>query len=213
MIQLMNRGKLHPLSARQMFLVVACLWACGSLQTTADEADRIVEALHLATGKSVADVGAGDGEWSAKLAERVGDSGHVYATEVKDDELDKIRRRIEKAGLTNVHAVRGGQNETGLTEGCCDAILLRMVYHHFTQPAAMRASLWRALRPGGRIAIIDIEPQEHWSELPDVPDRGGHGIPIDDLIAEMATDGFAVVERHDAWNDDEERFCIVFSGP
>lgn len=188
------------------FLAVAC--SAGSL--AAGETDRIVEVLALEPGTTVADVGAGDGDWSFRLAERVDETGHVYATEVDEDELDKIRRRIEKGNYTNVTAVEGSQERTGLTAECCDAILLRLVYHHFTQPSVMRADLRRALRPGGRLAIIDIVPQKLWRRLPEVPDRGGHGIPIEDLIREMTGDGFEVVSRHEDWNGDEDRFCVVF---
>lgn len=170
--------------------------------------------LALEPGKVVADVGAGDGDWSFRLAERVGETGHVYATEVDGDELDKIRRRIRKSDHDNITAVEGDQERTGLEADCCDAILLRLVYHHFADPARMRADLRRALRPGGLLAIIDIVPQKHWRKLPEVPDRGGHGIPVQDLIAEVTTDGFEVVAQYDDWNGDEDRFCVVFAkGP
>jgi ubiquinone/menaquinone biosynthesis C-methylase UbiE len=161
----------------------------------------------------VADVGAGDGDWSFRLAERVGETGHVYATEVDEDELDKIRDRIREGKADNVTTIPGDQERTGLEAGCCDAILLRLVYHHFTQPAVMRADLRQALRPGGRLAVIDIVPQKHWRELPDVPDRGGHGIPVEDVIREMTDAGFEVVAQYDDWNGDDDRFCVVFQLP
>ncbi|MGB6362800.1 MAG: class I SAM-dependent methyltransferase [Thermoanaerobaculia bacterium] len=187
--------------------------ACGSGRVSAGETDRIAEVLALESGKVVADVGAGDGDWTFRLAERVGAAGHVYATEVDEDELDKIRRRIRKGDHDNVTAVKGDQDRTSLEADCCDAILLRLVYHHFTQPAVMRADLRRALRSGGLLAIIDIVPQKHWRELPEVPDRGGHGIPVVDVIQEMTDDGFEVVAQYDDWNGDDDRFCVVFRLP
>jgi len=174
------------------------------------EAARIDEALALRAGMHVADVGAGDGEWTEHLARTVGAGGRVYATEVDTDELEKIERRVKDAGLGNVTTVLGAADRTGLEGGCCDAILLRMVYHHFTDPPPMRASLRQALRPGARLAVIDIEPQRSWRHLPGVPERGGHGIPADALVAEMTADGFEVVARHEAWNGDAERYCVVF---
>lgn len=189
---------------------VLALGACGS-PAAAGEAERLAEVLALEAGRTLADVGAGDGEWSELLAPWLGEGGHLYATEVEAEKVEEIRERLEGAGISaGFTVIEGGQSATGLPAGCCDAILLRMVYHHFEEPAAMRADLRRALRPGGRLAIVDIVPQQHWRELPGVPDRGGHGIPADELIAEMTASGFTLLERHERWNDDPERYCVVF---
>ncbi|MCP4664285.1 MAG: class I SAM-dependent methyltransferase [bacterium] len=183
---------------------------CGTARASAKEADLIAEVLALRAGMQVADVGAGNGRWSEELARRVGEAGHVWATEVDEEEIEEIRDRLEEAELRNVTPVLGGQQDTGLPEACCDAVLLRLVYHHFTEPEPMRVSLRRALRPGGLIAVIDIVPQEHWRQLPGVPDRGGHGIAPADLIAEMTSDGFEVVAEYQDWDGEEDRFCVVF---
>ena len=74
----------------------------------------------------------------------------------------------------------------------------------------MRASLRRALRRGGVLAVIEIDPQTAWRELPGVPDRGGHGISPGDLVAEMTADGFDVVARYEEWPGDEDHYCVVF---
>lgn len=166
--------------------------------------------LELGPGKSVADFGAGDGKWAVKLARVVGAEGRVYATEVDPELVEEIAERAKKEGLANLEAILGSQEETGLAAGCCDAILLRMVYHHFTEPEKMRAGMRRALRPNGLLAVIDILPQKHWRELPEVPDRGGHGIEPEALIAELTADGFELVSRHQDWNGDQERYCVVF---
>jgi ubiquinone/menaquinone biosynthesis C-methylase UbiE len=183
---------------------------CGVGHVSAAELDLIVEALRLEPGSVVADVGAGNGEWAVQLARHVGQEGHVWATEVEADEVEDIESRVLGASLNNVSVVLGDQSSSGLPPDCCDAILLRLVYHHFTRPVEMRASLRQALRPGGLLAIVDISPQSSWRELPDVPDRGGHGIPVTDLIREMTTDGFEVVSRQDEWNGDADRYCVVF---
>ena len=174
------------------------------------EFERIAEILSVRPGMSVADVGAGDGEWSEDLARRVGEAGCVYATEIEQDDVEQIRERMELAGLNNVRALLGERRDAGLPRACCDAILLRMVYHHFTDPPEMRASLRRALEPGGLIAVIEIEPQESWERLAGVPERGGHGIRAEDLIDEMTSDGFELVARYDDWEGGDDRFCVVF---
>lgn len=159
---------------------------------------------------TVADVGAGDGDYAVELSRLVGDRGRVIATEVEEDLVEKLGDLAANEGLANLTAVLGSQEATGLVADCCDAILLRLVYHHFEQPAAMRADLGAALRPGGRLVVIDILPQETWRVLPGVPDRGGHGIPPEELAAEMTGDGFELLARFDDWGDEEERYCMVF---
>ena len=203
-------------------LTVLLLAGCHTDRASAGELDRIVEVLAIRPGMTVADVGAGDGDWSLAIAERVGRTGRVIATEVDQDELRKIEQRVEAAGLSNITALLGHQEDAGLPEGCCDAILLRMVYHHFVDPPAMLGSLRRAMRPGGRLAVIDITPQTHWRRLQGVPERGGHGIPTEDqaeavlrhlpedLIDEISEQGFELVARHEDWNGDRDRFCVVF---
>jgi SAM-dependent methyltransferase len=198
---------------RQFALVVASLLAsagCTSRQASAEELDRIVDILQLQPGSVVADVGAGEGEWAVELAKRVGAAGHVWATEVDKHDVEDLEERLLDGSRNNVTVVLGDQFETGLPAECCDAILLRMVYHHFTNPARMRSSLRQSLRPGGLIAIIDITPQSAWRDLPDVPERGGHGIERGDLIREMTSAGFTVVLDEDDWNGDDERYCVVF---
>ena len=183
---------------------------CNSSSVSAAEIDLIVDVLQLGPGSVVADVGAGSGEWAIQLAHHVGGEGRVWATEVDEDEIEDIEDRVLDSFLNNITVVLGDESSSGLPASCCEAILLRLVYHHFTRPEEMRASLRQALRPDGLLAVVDITPQGAWRDLPGVPDRGGHGIPPADLIREMAADGFEVVTRRDNWNGDEDRYCVVF---
>ena len=206
---------LRPSLRTCLLVALTCLFVstCRLPGAQSDEIERIAALLALDPGHVLADVGAGDGDFTEGLAAKVGPKGRVFATEVKKDLVKKIRKRSGRLGLAQVEAVLGDQDRIGLTEGCCDAILLRLVYHHFVKPDAMRSELWRALRPGGLIAVIDITPQENWRELPDVPDRGGHGIPTDSLVSEMIAEGFELVSQVDDWNGDEDRFALVFKRP
>lgn len=194
-------------------LLFLALPACSLRGASRAEVDLIADLLDLRPGQVLADVGAGDGDFSEALAEKVGPEGHIYATEVKDNLVESIRERMAKEGLFHVTAVLGDQDDVGLAKGCCDAILLRLVYHHFEKPNEMRADLWDALRPEGVIAIVDIVPQENWSELPRVPDRGGHGIPSGDLLGEMVGAGFVLVKLEAEWNGDEDRYAALFRRP
>jgi SAM-dependent methyltransferase len=196
---------------RACVLVAALLAAAGASAPSLDsEETRTIAALGLRSGLRVADVGTGNGEWAERIAREVGETGHVYATEVDREKLQQVEERVKEDGLKNVTTVLGTQNDTGLPPGCCDAILLRMVYHHFTDPARMRASLRSALRRGAPLVVIDTEPQKNWRHLEGVPERGGHGIKEEDLVREMTADGFDVVARHHDWPGDGDRYCVVF---
>ena len=116
-------------------------------------------------------------------------------------------------GIENVLTVLGDQQQTGLPRGCCDRVLLRLVYHHFAEPQAMQRSLWAALRPGGLIAVIDVPPKKGWPVVAGAPDRGGHGIEVAELVADMRRAGFEVVAQHDDWPAETDSYCVVFRRP
>jgi ubiquinone/menaquinone biosynthesis C-methylase UbiE len=201
---------LNRLGSRRALLLLAFGLGFVPVAGAESEAERLFLALGLKVGLRVADVGAGDGVWAERLAREVGTSGHVFATEVDEAELEKIRNRAKAAGLSNVTAILGTQTDTGLPAGCCDGILLRMVYHHFAEPVLMRRSLRAALRPGASLVIVDTEPQGSWRKLEGVPERGGHGIREEDLVREMTADGFELTARHPDWEGDGDRYCLVF---
>jgi predicted methyltransferase len=177
------------------------------------EAQRIVAALRLAPGMVAADVGAGEGKFTGVLARSVGPSGRVYATEVEESKVVELKERMTADGIENVSTVLGDQQQTGLPAGCCDRILLRLVYHHFADPKAMQRSLWAALRPGGQIAVIDVPPKKSWPRVNHAPERGGHGIEPNELLAEMRAAGFEVAAHHEEWPAEDDSYCIVFLRP
>lgn len=133
----------------------------GRLETESREVYRerasIVQALHIRPGAAVADVGAGTGLFTLLLADAVGPHGHVYAGDIFPDFLRFIADRAQAAGLRNVECVLGTEHSAELPRSSCDLIFLCDTYHHFEYPRGMLASLRNALRPGGRLAIVDFE--------------------------------------------------------
>jgi SAM-dependent methyltransferase len=194
-----------------LLALVALPWAQSRPASAASgEFEHIAALLGLRPGAVVADVGAGDGRYAVELARAVRSAGRVIATEIARDKLETIASRAAAEGLANVETTLGDQQRTGLAVGCCDAILLRLVYHHFADPARMRASLREALRPDGLLLVVDTLPQRHWRQLDGVPERGGHGIEPGELIAELTADGFALVSRHDDWPGAEPAYAVLF---
>ena len=150
----------------------------GQIKAAELELPELAKLFELKPGMTVADVGAGFGAWTMRFAKVIGPSGRVYATDIGTAQLAALRAGVQREGLANVTVLDGAADTTNLPAKCCDAILIRDAYHHLTQPGAIVKSLAAALKPGGRLAVIDFPPRPN-SEVPSgVPaDRLGHGVP------------------------------------
>jgi precorrin-6B methylase 2 len=155
--------------------------------TLADvEVRRLVALLRLEPGMAIADVGAGLGAWTLRFAQWTGPSGHVYTTDIGEEQLAALRALVERERLSNVTVIRGAAASTNLPAGCCDAILMRNVFHYVTEPAAMIRSFAESLKPGGRLAIVDFPPRPNTTPAAGVPaNRGGQGVPPDVVESEV----------------------------
>ena len=158
----------------------------GQLKAAEVEVPQLVELLELKPGMTIADVGAGFGAWTMRFSRWIGPSGRVYATDLGAPQLAALRESVKKESLANVTVLEGAVASTNLPASCCDAILVRDAYHHFTDPDGMIRSLAASLKPGGRLAIIDFPPREK-TEVPAGvrANRGGHGVPPDVVQAEV----------------------------
>jgi len=177
---------------------LCCYGASLEAQAPNDAADvrRLTEILQLGDGSVVADVGAGSGALSVEMAERLGQTGRVFSTDIEPQRLREIREAVAHAGLQNVRVIEGGLNQTNLPDGSCNGIFMRDVYHHFGQPAEMNASLYRSLKPGGRVAVIDFPPRSGHTAPAGSRDNGAnHGILPEDVIRELSAAGFTDVQQ------------------
>ncbi|HUL14589.1 MAG TPA: class I SAM-dependent methyltransferase [Terriglobales bacterium] len=202
---------------RRFFIAALTLCALGpSLWSAQDilreEADRLATVLKWRPGSVVAEIGAGNGKLSLAAAERVGPSGKVYSTELDMQALAHLEELAAKEA--NITAVKAAVSNTNLAPECCDSIFMRLVYHHLTKPAEIDASLFRSLKPGGRLAVIDEAPRKGTSIPEGVPkNRGGHGVPQQILIHELVAAGFQVEKVYDDWPSRDayhEIYCVVF---
>lgn len=173
------------------------------------EITRLAEVMHWRAGTIVADVGAGDGTYSFEAAEKVGPSGRVYASEIDKEKLKFLRAAVAKRKLYNVIIVDSAADDTKLPSSCCDAIFLRHVYHHLTQPQDFDRNLVRSLKPGARLAVIDFPPSPNSGLVEGVPtNRGGHGIPEKVMVEELTSTGLQVEKVIEDWS--ERDYCVIF---
>ena len=206
----MNRKRL---CATGVLCVIAMALYAGWSQPANGDADdeikRLAALMAWKPGAVVADIGAGDGRWAFAAAHAVGSTGKVFATEIDKEKLAKLRDDVTKRQLQNVVVLESKEADTSLPAECCDAIFLRRVYHHLTKPADFDAALLRALKPGGRLAIIDFPPRSGLDPVEGVPaNRGGHGIPEKIVIEELTTAGLQLEKTVSDWPNDD--YCLVF---
>ena len=167
-------------------------WSGGGFRADGPEMPRLRQVLTLETGKVVADVGAGEGGLTVALAREVGSTGRVFSTEIDPERLRGLREAVAAARLDNVTVVEASIGQTGLPSNCCDAIVLRRVYHHLADPKGINDSLLRSLRPGGVLAVIDFPP-------PFFLGRGSFGVPAKAVIGEVTASGFQLIRVSDDW--------------
>jgi len=205
----MTRMRFIALVALLLAAFVSLPQACAEKET---EILRLGKVMGWKAGQAIADVGAGEGEFGFGAAEVVGRTGRVYLTELDRKKRKALEEEVKRREVRNVVVVQAAEKQTNLPDYCCDGIILRHVYHHFTAPGEMDASLLRSLKPGGLLAVIEFPPRKGLTEsdpVKGVPaNRGGHGIPQKILVDELTRAGFAVDQTINDWPDDS--YCVVF---
>ncbi|MGB0739473.1 MAG: class I SAM-dependent methyltransferase [Planctomycetaceae bacterium] len=117
---------------------------------------EIVAELGLKPGMVIADVGAGTGLFTREFAAKLGRDGRVLAVDISENFLEHIRRTVREKGLLNVETVLCTDDSTKLPQGSVDAVFICDTYHHFEYPAKTMTSVRKALRPGGKVYVIDF---------------------------------------------------------
>jgi ubiquinone/menaquinone biosynthesis C-methylase UbiE len=153
----------------------------------------VMAALAIGAGSRVADVGAGSGYFTEHLARAVGAEGRVYAVDISERALSQLRRLAENEGLDNIEVVRGAVDDPRLPERSLDAVLVVDAYHEMTEYEAMLSGMFEALRPGGRLVILDLIPADP-SQSRDRQTRS-HELSIEIVEEELREAGFDVLER------------------
>jgi 2-polyprenyl-3-methyl-5-hydroxy-6-metoxy-1,4-benzoquinol methylase len=162
--------------------------------------DRVMDILGIATGKSVADIGAGSGWFAVRAAARVGPSGTVYAVDINPDAIHYIDQRTKKESRANVKTILSTPDDPKLAKETVDAVLLLKTYHEVADPVALLKHLRPALRPGARLGIVDKNGE-----------AANHGVGQKVVVEEAARAGYHLVNTYDFVKDDGMDYFLVFT--
>jgi ubiquinone/menaquinone biosynthesis C-methylase UbiE len=159
----------------------------------------LIREMGLEPGMTVADVGTGVGYMLPFLSKRVGPEGHVIAEDIFDDFLAAAKQRAQTQSLANVTFVKGTETDPKLPEGQVDLVLALDVYHHFNYPEKMLAALYQALKPGGKLVVV-----EYYKRASAMP--GGRALThirldMPDLIKEIEANHFHLLEEKEHLRD------------
>ena len=167
-----------------------------------DEAQKpglLIREMGLAPGMTVADVGTGVGYMLPFLSKRVGPEGKVIAEDIFDDFLAAARQHVETAGLANVTFVKGSETDPNLPEGAVDMVLALDVYHHFNYPEKMLAAIHKALKPGGKLIVVEYYKRE--SAMPNGTALTHIRLDMPDVIKETEANHFHLLEEKEHVRD------------
>ncbi len=178
----------HPLTGRKIAPVMGVAgadWLERSEREKEEAPESALDQMGVRQGITVADIGAGTGYFSIRLARRVGPTGRVYANDVQPEMLERIRIRCEKLDIHNIETVLGSEADPKLPAGRMDLILMVDVYHEFSQPQRMLDAIRTALKPDGRLVQL-----EYRKEDPEIPIRPDHKMSIPEVKTEVEAEGF-----------------------
>lgn len=140
----------------------------------------VINAMGLRGGEVVADLGAGSGYFTFRLAAKVGSSGKVMAVDIQDEMLETLRQRAAENGITNVEEVKASETDPHLSAGSVDLVLMVDVYHELAYPYEVMTRVRDALKPGGRVVFVEYRKEDS-----SVPIKEVHKMSVDQLTKEM----------------------------
>lgn len=179
------REPAFPDPDRRVADIVAPSWDSEHNRDQHGEADRVMDLLGITNGSRVADLGAGSGYYTTRLAKRVGATGKLYAEDIVPAYLDSLRARLQLDSVTGVTVVEGTATDPRLPPGSIDVAVLAHVYHEIENPFEFLWRLQPAFAPGGRLAIVELD-RDTWR----------HGTPLALLTCELAGVGYRRLDVH-----------------
>jgi|SRR5579862_7500923 len=180
----------HPVSGRRFAAVMdasGAAWLDRRERDAEEAPDDAIDIIGVKKGWTVADIGAGSGYMTVKLAKKVGATGVVYATDIQPAMIALLDRRIATARLTNVRSILGAVDDPKLPAGAIDMALMVDVYHELSQPQVMLRRIHESLKPGGRLILL-----EYRKEDPSIPIRPEHKMSVGEAKMELEAEGFTL---------------------
>ena len=182
----------HPISGRRFAPVMGWQgadWLERHERADEEDPDTAINVLKIARGSSVADIGAGSGYMTMKLSARVGPEGRVYANDIQPQMLQMLASRLANAKITNVVLIQGTIDDPKLPDTSVDLEIMVDVYHELSQPQAMLRHLRAALKPGGRLVLV-----EYRKEDPSIPIKYEHKMTVAEARMEVEAEGFTLAK-------------------
>ena len=180
----------HPISGRIFAPVMGvggAAWLERAEREEEEAPSKAIEALGLEPGMVVADIGAGSGYYTSRMAKKVAPSGRVLATDIQPGMIEILQRRINAEGLANVTTILGAMDDPKLPPHSIDLAIMVDVYHELQQPQLFLQRLKAAFKPGGRLVLL-----EYRKEDPKVPILEVHKMSVDEVRAELDAEGYAI---------------------
>jgi ubiquinone/menaquinone biosynthesis C-methylase UbiE len=184
----------HPITGRRIASIMGiggAEWLERSEREIEEMPETALDKIGFKPGMVVADVGAGVGYFTVRLAKRVGPEGKVIAVDVQPEMLSRLKERAAQAKLTNIVPLLGSESDPRLPAACCDLILMVDVYHELSQPQVMLQKMKKALKPDGRLVLL-----EYRKEDPHIPIRSEHKMSVQEAKAEVEAEGFKLESVH-----------------
>lgn len=180
----------HPVSGRVIAPVMGVAgaeWLERPERESEEAPGKAIQALEIQPGQVVADIGAGSGYYTVRLAREVGPTGKVYGTDIQPGMLDLLLRNVARAKLDNVVPVLGTPDDPKLPPGAIDLALMVDVYHELAAPQAFIRKLRASLKPNGRLVLLEFRKED-----PRVPIRPEHKMSVAEVRQEFEAEGFTL---------------------
>ena len=165
-------------------------WLIRESRQREEDCETMLANLGVKPGMTVCDMGCGNGFYSLKLAEIVGDEGKILAVDIQQEMLRLLQARAEEQGSDHIVTIRGELDDPKLPEGEVDLILCVDVYHEFSHPEEMLTAMRKSLKPDGRIALLEFRMED-----PNVPIKLLHKMSKKQILKEFRANGFELASQ------------------